>query len=48
MLDRPLRTVQYWCRTGRLKAQKVGRDWLIHRDDAEKFLAENHGKDNEG
>jgi len=25
----PIRTVRHWCATGKLKAQKVGRDWVI-------------------
>ncbi|TEA06277.1 MULTISPECIES: helix-turn-helix domain-containing protein [Mycobacteriaceae] len=34
------RCVRHWCRTGRLRATKQGRDWVINRADLEIFLAE--------
>ena len=43
-------TVQKWISTGvlngtvRLRASKVGRDWLIHRRDLEEFLARLSGE----
>lgn len=31
------RTVSYWCLTGKLKATKLGRDYVIMREDLEAF-----------
>ncbi len=31
-------TVQRWCRSGYLKAIKIGKSWRIHRDELEDLL----------
>jgi len=36
----PVRTIQYWCKTGELPAKKLGRDWVVDEEDARKFMAE--------
>jgi len=36
-LHKSLRTVQDWIRTGKLKADKLGRDYLIYAKDYEEF-----------
>jgi len=34
-------TIRDWCRTGRLKATKVGKQWRIRPQDIEAFLKPN-------
>lgn len=38
MLDTAPSTVAYWCRTGRLRASKVGRGWRIRVTDIEAMI----------
>ena len=35
--DRTIQTIGNWCRTGRLPAQKMGRDWMIPADAVDLF-----------
>lgn len=37
-------TVAGWCRSGHLKAWKVGRQWRIKRSDWEEFIAKEEGE----
>lgn len=36
-------TVREWCRTGRLKASKPGRDWKIFREDVHALAQSDYG-----
>jgi excisionase family DNA binding protein len=42
------RSVQAWCRTGKLKAIHAGRRWLVRRADFEAFLRSHEGREEEG
>jgi hypothetical protein len=42
-----VRTVTTWCKSGRLKAKRVGLKWVIRRADFEAFQISNEGG-NEG
>lgn len=44
LVDRPTVTVRQWCRKGWLKAEKVGRDWLINPKDLERFTPRKPGR----
>lgn len=37
------RTVTTWCKTGKLRASRAGRKWLIKRADFEAFLRSHEG-----
>ena len=34
-----IQTIRAWCRSGKLKAVKLGKDWKIDKDDVDDFLA---------
>lgn len=38
-LDLSKRTIQEWCKQGKVKAVKMGHDWRIERGDWEEFKA---------
>ena len=38
-----VRTVTTWCKSGRLKAKRVGLKWVIRRADFEAFQISNEG-----
>jgi len=37
-------TIRRWCKSGKIKAKKIGKNWYIHEDDL--FLPNNNYKDN--
>lgn len=42
----PIRTIQTACASGRIRAEKVGRFYLIHPEEAEKFAARHKSRHN--
>lgn len=43
----PMDSIREWIRSGRLKAFKPGKNYLIRREDFEKFLAESQARPDE-
>lgn len=44
-LQTPRRTVAHWCKTGKLKATKLGRDYVILAADLEAFKLSRENKE---
>jgi len=44
-LQAPRRTVAHWCKTGKLKAFKLGRDYVILAADLEAFKLSRENKE---
>lgn len=39
-------TIREWCRTGKLKAARPGRDWKIRREDVHELAQQQYGSIN--
>lgn len=40
ILEEPVRTVQHWLQTGRIRGERIGRRWHIPRDEVERVRLE--------
>lgn len=48
LLRIPLRTVQQLCATGEIRAEKIGRDWLIKETALNHFTPRRRGRPRKG